>query len=997
MYDVSSLVKTTTKYRLNNYLFLLQVETSNFMVNSINVSTNANETLSILVSTDQSDVESSNIGASRSGIPGEGDFSPSASPGKSSVKSQSNSKPTTYRVKNVTTKGKKNRKEMSQNTDTAGSTSDIMEFKGVDKKSESTISSESTGSFSRKGSSNFSERDTEAEMSSPKMENCTETEDSKLKHCIATMGKKYSRDFLLSLSQKVSNIPSNFRITYDLRQTLLDPKAVIPIDVSRNMISGWEQITEKPSGVLHPGSHGSGFTDDGRWNKSTKSVSPGFEPRTEVSHRSDTFGFRSGQGGARGNLRSPRNQVSVLPHLVSPGGNKGNAHDSECWQHASGLQKALSHVQVMHKAEKKYEIRKVSDAEEAKYRLLKAILNKLTPQNFERLFEQVKQVKIDNAETLSGVIAQIFDKALMEPTFCEMYARFCYHLAGELPDFIENDQKITFKRLLLNKCQEEFERGEREQAEADRDEGEDDVKQSDEEREEKRICARRRMLGNIRLIGELYKKKMLTERIMHECIQKLLRQYQNPEEEDIESLCKLMSTIGEMIDHPKATEYMDAYFEMMTNMSNNMKLSSRLRFMLKDAIDLRENKWQQRRKVEGPQKIEELHRDAAQERQASRMTRGSSFTPSRRGHPADFGHRRPPMFSPPSPQMSPVRVVLPPVRGIGTQDVRLEEKAPVDNRIRPVPLSPRPMDTQVSLGPSGGLAKGLSVRGPPVLPGPPQMDQHSSFGEFRGTPSSMNGYNSMAEWRPHGMNQEETTRFQGNSTRPSIYGQPHRQGHVHPLNSELMNPGHPPGRSVTGHLQRPATSNILSGKAHSEEHLNKMSMSAIKEFYSARDEKELIMCVKDLDTPSFHPAMISLWVNDSFEGGNCDRDLLSMLLVNLTKSREGILNINQLSDGFRLVLANLEDAVTDAPKAAVYLGRMFGRIVIENVISLSTIGRLLQQGGEKPFQLIRNGLGYEVLENALEVIKLENGESSLEEICKSSNLRLEEFRPPAPK
>jgi hypothetical protein len=35
--------------------------------------------------------------------------------------------------------------------------------------------------------------------------------------------------------------------------------------------------------------------------------------------------------------------------------------------------------------------------------------------------------------------------------------------------------------------------------------------------------ARRRSLGNIRFIGELYKLKMLTGRIMHECVQVLSR------------------------------------------------------------------------------------------------------------------------------------------------------------------------------------------------------------------------------------------------------------------------------------------------------------------------------------------------------------------------------------------------------------------------------------------------------------------------------------------
>jgi hypothetical protein len=50
--------------------------------------------------------------------------------------------------------------------------------------------------------------------------------------------------------------------------------------------------------------------------------------------------------------------------------------------------------------------------------------------------------------------------------------------------------------------------------------------------------AKRRGLGLIRFIGELFELQMLTERIMHECIEKLLGNVENPEE-GIESLCKL--------------------------------------------------------------------------------------------------------------------------------------------------------------------------------------------------------------------------------------------------------------------------------------------------------------------------------------------------------------------------------------------------------------------------------------------------------------------------
>jgi hypothetical protein len=59
---------------------------------------------------------------------------------------------------------------------------------------------------------------------------------------------------------------------------------------------------------------------------------------------------------------------------------------------------------MVHKA-KKYEVGKVVDEEDAKQRQLRAILNKLTPTKFEKLFEQVKAVNIDNAATLTGVVS----------------------------------------------------------------------------------------------------------------------------------------------------------------------------------------------------------------------------------------------------------------------------------------------------------------------------------------------------------------------------------------------------------------------------------------------------------------------------------------------------------------------------------------------------------------------------------------------------------------
>ena len=70
----------------------------------------------------------------------------------------------------------------------------------------------------------------------------------------------------------------------------------------------------------------------------------------------------------------------------------------------------------------------------------------------------------------------------MEPTFCEMYAKFCEQLASGLPESYEDNEKVVFKWVLLNKCQEEFERDEREQTKSKKAEEHDEEKILAEER-----------------------------------------------------------------------------------------------------------------------------------------------------------------------------------------------------------------------------------------------------------------------------------------------------------------------------------------------------------------------------------------------------------------------------------------------------------------------------------------------------------------------------------
>uniref|UniRef100_A0AAQ5YA54 Eukaryotic translation initiation factor 4 gamma, 1a n=1 Tax=Amphiprion ocellaris TaxID=80972 RepID=A0AAQ5YA54_AMPOC len=243
------------------------------------------------------------------------------------------------------------------------------------------------------------------------------------------------------------------------------------------------------------------------------------------------------------------------------------------------------------------------------------ILNKLTPQKFQELMKQVTDLKIDTEERLKGAIDLIFEKAISEPNFSVAYANMCRCLMGlKVPTSDKPGVFANFRKLLLNRCQKEFEKDqdddeifERKQKEMEAEEERERLRVELEEAKDK---ARRRSLGNIKFIGELFKLKMLTEAIMHDCVVKLLK---NHDEESLECLCRLLSTIGKDLDFEKAKPRMDQYFNQMDKIIKERKTSSRIRFMLQDVLDLRKSNWVPRRGDQGPKTIDQIHKEAEME------------------------------------------------------------------------------------------------------------------------------------------------------------------------------------------------------------------------------------------------------------------------------------------------------------------------------------------------------------------------------------------------
>mmetsp|Transcript_494 Transcript_494/g.716 ORF Transcript_494/g.716 Transcript_494/m.716 type:complete len:1558 (-) Transcript_494:155-4828(-) len=242
------------------------------------------------------------------------------------------------------------------------------------------------------------------------------------------------------------------------------------------------------------------------------------------------------------------------------------------------------------------------------------ILNKMSPEPgkheglFEKLYELVKH-HCRSSEELVGICNQVFDKAVTEASYSNLYAKLSLELANRCPTFrvekkLADGRKISrvaeFKTIMLTKCQKEFQGNSKQILKLQ----ERIIEAKDNDiKELLSVKLKKRRRGNVRFIGELFKvgleaKKM--ERVLHTCIQHLLRDIRQPEEEDIVCLEVLLNTAGRQLDTPKAKRYMNQYFKRIINMSTNLKLPNRLNFKCKDLVDLRKRNWNTRRGFKAP-------------------------------------------------------------------------------------------------------------------------------------------------------------------------------------------------------------------------------------------------------------------------------------------------------------------------------------------------------------------------------------------------------------
>ncbi|XP_076087139.1 eukaryotic translation initiation factor 4 gamma 3-like isoform X1 [Mytilus galloprovincialis] len=660
-----------------------------------------------------------------------------------------------------------------------------------------------------------------------------------------------------------------------------------------------------------------------------------------------------GGGGGGGSITKRNSQQSHKRIPDRPSAQK--VINLSSMQQEVKLHKAESAWKPTHKDTK--ETKDDKDENETKteelYKKARGILNKLTPQKFQTLVKQMSELEITSEDHLQGVANLVFEKAIAEPGFSVAYASMCRYLTQiKVPSTKKSGEFVNFRAILLTKCQKEFEKDKA---------AEDDiealrVKLKDAEESKKaeieaeivltETNARRRSLGNIRFIGELFKLKMLTEPIMHECVFKLLN---SKDEESLECLCKLLRTIGKELDSEKAKPRVDQYFQRMHKVIEEKKTSSRVRFMLQDVLELRMSNWVPRRDESNPKTIEQIHKEAQQEAQEKQLLVQSLNTQAKSGGGGGRGGRGGggPRLGRDAGSMGATPDGWSTVAGPPS---RRGERQTIDPaRLR---LSKQNVDENIQLGPGGGAGRfagwqrGSSGGGARTSqeaeknPGnrfsalsKPEDEGRSRYGV---SPARDGGRGGRGFGRPVRISQrasQEQEKESALAAARSIAG-----GQTTPREgpSRESSRGREPRESSLKEPEKPVEASVDLTEAD----MVKKAKAILDEYLHLQDMKEALICVEELNCPTLNHVFVSECINQVLERSTVARRHTGLLLHDLVK--KPIITDKQYLQGLNSVLAYAEDMEIDIPKIYQYFGELIGPMVQDGSVPLSFLKEACQ-------------------------------------------------------
>ena len=245
-------------------------------------------------------------------------------------------------------------------------------------------------------------------------------------------------------------------------------------------------------------------------------------------------------------------------------------------------------------AEKNKKLFEENDKKDNVIKELREIMNIMTKDNYDE--EKIKILEIiENDLKLQEQFLQIFyKKIIMDSTYIDLYGELCKFLNKKLHQkSSKNEKSSIFREKLIDKCREILK-------------ATDFNKYVDEEeQQEKENKIKNLNLGNINLLVQLVKVKILSKKIVPDCFNHMIKKYQIEENKFLKVIYaqaivsltdKFAMLINSEKDNLKSKEYLkyvEDFFKNLEKIKNDTTLPGHIKYLIINLIDKKKNNYKQ--------------------------------------------------------------------------------------------------------------------------------------------------------------------------------------------------------------------------------------------------------------------------------------------------------------------------------------------------------------------------------------------------------------------
>jgi len=265
---------------------------------------------------------------------------------------------------------------------------------------------------------------------------------------------------------------------------------------------------------------------------------------------------------------------------------------------------------------------KESDEKDVIKKKSRELLNKLTKDNYEFLKDEILEIIKDKIENQEKFLDVFFIKAIKEKAYVELYAKLCKYLNKVLPQKTNKPKKekskskstsSMFKDKLILKCKEIIKVINYDEY----------IKEDDPQ--EKIIKLKKIILGNANFISELVTIKMLSVRVITDCIDYLFERYGKDSDKilkliHLESIILFTDKLGTLIHSGKIItkqetiklnkQKIEEIIQKLEKIKEDKEIPGYIRYLIINLIEKKKNNYKESQlekyiKAKSKQEVEE--------------------------------------------------------------------------------------------------------------------------------------------------------------------------------------------------------------------------------------------------------------------------------------------------------------------------------------------------------------------------------------------------------